>query len=160
MADLFPVNGAKIYIGSASMPRPDADVSESDFSAVSWVEVKYWQSMGKIGDSAALITTPLIGEGRDLKQKGTRNAGQMQNKFAVSATDSGQLAMIAAEATAYNYPFRIVFNDAPDGGTPTSKYFVGLVMDVSEDGGNANTARLMNGTIEINSNVATVEAAA
>lgn len=160
MAELFPVNGAKIHIGTASMAVPDTgQVAVSDFSAVVWTQISDWQTMGKVGDASALITTPIIDRARDLKQKGTRNAGQMANKFVVNATDAGQLALIAAEATAYNYPFKIVFNDAPSGGTPTSMYFVALVTDVSEDGGGANTARLMNGTLELNTNVATTEAA-
>jgi hypothetical protein len=159
MADMFPVAGAEIYIGG-SMSVPTSDVTESSFSAVSWTLIDGWSTMGAIGDKAALITTPIINRGRDTKQKGTRNAGSMANKFAVIADDAGQLAVIAAEATALNYPFKIVFDDAPSGGTPTTKYFIGLVTDASEDGGNANTVRLMNGTIEVNTNVVTVEAAA
>lgn len=159
MADMFPVAGAKIYIGAA-MAVPTEDVTAADFAAVSWTLIDGWSTMGAIGDKSALITTSLINRGRDAKQKGTRNAGSMANKFAVISDDAGQLAVIAAEGTNLNFPFKIEFDDAPSGGTPTLKYFIGLVTDASEDGGSANTVRMMNGAVEINSNVVTVAASA
>ena len=108
---LYAVAGCKFYVGAAA-DIPDGDLDEASFSGVSWTEVKGWTSMGAFGDTAALITTPLIGEGRDAKQKGTRNAGQMQNTFAVNNTDAGQIALIAAERTSLNYPFKLTLNDA------------------------------------------------
>lgn len=160
MADLFPVAGATIWIGNASMAVPSVDVNEASFSGVTWVQVKGWQNMGAIGDTSALISTDLIDRDRTIKQKGVKNAGGMQNQFAIISDDAGQIALIAAANSNLNYPFKIVFDDAPEGGSPTSKYFVGLVMGASESGGGANTVRMLNSTIEINSNVATVAAAA
>lgn len=239
MPQLYPVAGAKIYIGPAINVVPDdADIDATDFAAVSFTEVKGWQTMGAIGDAAALITESVISSGRDLKAKGTRNAGSMQNNFIILPTDTGQIALIAAEATDYNYPFKLAFDDAPPvksatvtmtiaspgvvswaghtlvngdkvkfsttgalptgltagteyfvvgaaGGTfnvaataggaaivtsgtqsgvhtamsipsGTTKYFYGIVMTAQENGGGANTARLLSGNIEINSPVITV----
>ena len=112
MATLHPVAGCKFYIGPA-MDLPDVDVTEADFSSVVWTEVKRYMEAGALGDAAALITTPLIDLQRDVKQKGTRNAPSRQDNFALSATDAGQLALIAAEKTNYNYPFRVDLNDTP-----------------------------------------------
>lgn len=112
MATLYPVAGCKYYIGAA-IELPDDDIDESTFDGVSWTEVKSWMEAGALGDAAALITTPLIDRKRDVKQKGTRNAPSRQDNFALAATDAGQLAMIAAEATDYNYPFKVLLNDAP-----------------------------------------------
>ncbi|WP_322886993.1 hypothetical protein U8C36_12130 [Sinorhizobium medicae] len=239
MAQLYPVAGAKIYIGPAVNNVPDdADINEALFSSVSFTEVKGWQTMGAIGDAAALITESVISSGRDLKAKGTRNAGSMQNNFIILPDDVGQIALIEAEATPYNYPFKLLFNDAPPaktstvtmtiaspgviswnahvlaastpvkfsttgalptgltagttyyvlnptandfqvaatpGGaaidtsgtqsgthtattvpTGTTKYFYGIVMTAQENGGGANTARLLQGNVEINSAVLTV----
>lgn len=159
MSDLFPVAGSHIYIGPA-MTVPTSDVTSSTFTSVTWTEIDGWSTMGTIGDKAAMITTSLINRNRDVSQKGTRQAPSMANKFAVNTTDPGQLALIAGEASNLNYPFKIVFNDAPAGGTPTIKYFIGLVTDASEDGGAANTVRLMNGAIQVNTNTVTVPASA
>lgn len=160
MPQLYPVAGAKISIGPAVNTVPeDADIDASDFASVSWTEIKGWQTMGAIGDAATLITESVISSGRDLKAKGTRNAGSMQNNFIILPADTGQIALIAAEATDYNYPFKIEFDDAPPTGTApkgTIKYFYGIVMTAQENGGGANTARLISGNIEINSKIVTV----
>jgi hypothetical protein len=239
---LYPVAGSKVYMGPAVNIVPDdADVDATDFASVTWTEVKGWQTMGAIGDAATLISEDVISSARTLKAKGTRNAGSMQNNFIVLPTDPGQIALIAAEATDYNYPFRLVFDDAPPvnssaatitiaapgvvtwtahgravndpvkfsttGALPTGlvagttyyvktvtdantitlsatpggaaitttgaqsgvhtistvptgsvKYFYGIVMTAQEQGGGANTARLLQGTVEINSPVITVPA--
>jgi hypothetical protein len=236
---LYPVAGSKIDIGPAvnSVPE-DADMIASLFSSVSFTEIKGWQTMGAIGDAATLVTESVISSGRDLKAKGTRNAGSMQNNFIILPEDEGQIALIAAEATPYNYPFRIRFNDAPPAktstvtmtiaspgviswtahglaaGTPikfsttgalptgltagttyyvvsptandfsvaatpggaaiattgtqsgthtattvptgTIKYFYAIVMTAQENGGGANTARLLQGNLEVNSAILTV----
>jgi hypothetical protein len=112
MATLYSVAGCKYYIGAA-MELPDVDVVEADFASVVWTEVKNYMEAGALGDAAALITTPLIDRGRDVKQKGTRNAPSRQDNFAVAINDPGQIALLAAEKTNYNYPFRVDLNDTP-----------------------------------------------
>ena len=160
MADLYPVAGSKIYIGPAKATQA-SDFDASDFSALSWTLVDGWTQMGTVGDASQVITTALINRGRDVKQKGTKNAGSMQNVFAVIGDDAGQIALLAAEASPSNYAFKIAFDDAATSPaspvpTPTIKYFVGLVTSAQEAGGAANTVRNLNATIEINSNVVTV----
>ncbi|TBB27337.1 hypothetical protein ELH48_09330 [Rhizobium ruizarguesonis] len=239
MPQLYPVAGAKIYIGPAVNSVPDdADVDVTDFASVTWTELKGWQTMGAIGDAATLISEDVISSGRTLKAKGTRNAGSMQNNFIIMPNDPGQIALIAAENTDFNYPFKLAFDDAPPpkvsvvtmtiaspgviswtahglaagtaikfsttGALPTGltagttyyvvnpttdafsvaatpggsaiattgtqsgvhtattvpsgtvKYFYGIVMTAQENGGGANTARLLQGNVEINSPVITV----
>lgn len=242
MAQLYPVAGSRFYVGAPVNVVPsDDDISASSFASVVWTEVDGWQNMGSIGDSATLISEDIINSGRTIKQKGTKNAGSMQNNFIVLPTDEGQIAMIAAADTPWNYPFRITFDDAPPaasstvtvtiagpgvvtwtghgltagdqvkftttgalptgitagttyfvkevlsvdtfsisataGGTaitttgtqsgthtgttvptPTIKYFYGVVMSAQEQGGGANTARLIQCNVEINSPVITVAA--
>lgn len=240
MPQLFPVAKSKVHMGPAVTSVPDdEDIDVTDFAGYSFTEIKGWQTMGSVGDAAALITEAVISSGRDLKAKGTRNAGSMQNNFIILPDDPGQIALIAAEATPYNYPFKITFDDAPPadssvvtmtiatpgvitwtshglavdepvkfsttgalptglvagttyyvkttpdadtftvtatvGGSaittsgtqsgvhtattvpsPTTKYFYGIVMSAQEQGGGANTARLLAGNVEINSPVITV----
>jgi hypothetical protein len=160
--DLYPVAGSKIYIGTAMATQAD-DFEESDFAAVSWTEIDGWSQMGAYGDAAQVITTSLINRGRDVKQKGTRNAGSMQNVFAEIADDAGQAALIAAEKTSSNYAFKIEGDDAatsPASPTPqpSKAYFVGLVTSAQRAGGAANTVKNLNATIEINSNIVDVAA--
>lgn len=159
--DLFPVAGMKLFIGGVKALQA-ADFVEADFSGETWVEIDGWSQMGSVGDTAALITTSLINRGRDIKQKGTTNAGSMENVFAVIPGDPGQEALIAAAAGAnkQNYAFKIEHNDDPGGtgSAPSMSYFVGLAMNSNESGGEANTIRNLNATIEINSNIVNVDA--
>jgi hypothetical protein len=159
---LYSVAGCKLYIGGVLDDQSD-DFVASDFSSVEWTEVSGWSQCGAIGDTSQVITTSLIGEGRDKKMKGTRNAGSMQNVFACDDTDAGQIALIAAEKTNKNYAFKIELNDAASGPpspvpVPSMRYFIGMVMSASEQGGEANTVRNLDCTIEINSNVVRVAA--
>ena len=236
--DLYAVAGATISIGAA-IAAPSEDMVVGDFASVSWTEIDGWETAGAYGDAAALITTALINRGRDIKQKGTFNAGQMQNNFAILPLDAGQIALKAAARTRNNYPFKIEWDDTPaarsatvtisnaspgvitwedhgleagdkitlattgalptglsaattyyvktaldadtftvsatNGGTvidtssagsgthtattqPTASvdYFVALVMGAPKQGGNANTARMLQSTLEINSNIVEV----
>lgn len=111
---LFPVAGSRIYIGQAVNDVPDDDdMTEALFASTTWTEIDGWQTMGSIGDSKTLITEQVINRGRDIKGAGTKNSGSMQNNFLILPEDDGQIALIAAENTPYNYEFRIVHNDAP-----------------------------------------------
>ena len=158
MAELIPVAGAKIYIGDTTLDTKSTNFAESDFDAQSWTEIDGWELMGGIGDEAEMITTNLINRNRTLKQKGTRDAGTMENRFAILRDDAGQIALIAAEATNDNYAFKIEFDDS-GGANPTTLFFIGLVTNVREVGGEANTVQMMNGSIAINSNIVTKDAA-
>lgn len=157
---LYPVAGCKFFISEDPFPEQSADVVAADFTPVAWVEVGKWTSMGPYGDSAQLITTDLIGEGRTKKMKGTRNAGSMANTFAVDASDEGQIKMLEASQTLENYAFQIELNDSGGGtGAVNSKrQFYGLVMQSQEAGGGANTVQTLNATVEINSNIVTIDA--
>lgn len=156
---LYPVAGCKIYIGGVLSDKA-TDFTASDFSGVTWTVIDGWEQMGSMGDTAQVITTSLINRGRDIKQKGTRNAGSMENVFAIVPADAGQIALIAAEKTSNNYAFKVELNDAPvgDDPTPSQRLFVGLVTSAQEAGGEANTVQKLNATIEINSNIVPVAA--
>jgi len=151
---LYPVAGCKIYIGGIKATKK-TDFTAADFASETWTEVDGWSSMGPFGDTAALITTSLINQNRDIKQKGTTNAGTMQNVFAAQDDDAGQIKMKAAAAGAVkdSYSFRVDFNDAVGTGAPSKVYFVALVMSAQIAGGTANTIRNLNATLELNSNI-------
>jgi hypothetical protein len=241
--ELYPVAGCRIYLGlSAALKTTDFVLA--DFPAVtdvSWLEIDGWTQMGAFGDTGALITTALINRGRDVKQKGTANAGSMANVFAAVPGDAGQarLKQASKPSNKKNYQVRIDLNDAPEtesvvtisiatpgvvswaanglangnkvvlqttgalptglspgveyyvvavaagtfqlaltpGGAaiattgtqsgvhtavatknPTRVYFMALAMNAQQQGGEANTIRNINTTLEINSNI--VESAA
>lgn len=162
MATLYAVAGMKIYLGPVFDLDGD-DVEASDFSGLTFTQIKGWQTMGSFGDAAAEITESIIDMQRDQTVKGTRNAGTMQNNFTVIPSDTGQLAAIAAEKTSFNYAVKVEGNDKPaSGSSPKNsvRYFAALVTTAQEQGGGANTAQLFNVTFKINTNIVRVAASA
>jgi hypothetical protein len=113
MTTLYPVSGCKLYIGGVKSDQ-DTDFTATDFNGVTWTQINGWSQAGSFGDTAQVITTSLISLGRDKKQKGTANAGSMQNVFALNLSDPGQLALISAALPSdkNNYAFRVDLNDA------------------------------------------------
>jgi hypothetical protein len=112
MAALVSTAGCKFYIGGA-LSSTVADFTETSFAGQTWVEVDGWMTKGDLGDSAEEINTPLINRGRNVKQKGTFDAGTMENVFAWTPNDPGQLAMIAASKTRNEYAFKVEYSDIP-----------------------------------------------
>lgn len=161
MSKLFATAGTKLHIGAA-LASDGSDFDAADFTTGSpaWTEVGGTTNLGSAGDTAELITSNQIAINRTRKAKGTRNAGSMQVVCDIDYADAGQLALIAAEKTPHSYMFRLTFNDAPPGGTPSIRYFVAFVMSAAEQLDEANNAMKLNVTLEIDSNIVRVAAAA
>lgn len=156
---IFATAGAKIYIGNP-LAAKSADFVLGDFAGQSWVQIGWPENMGEFGDESAEITFDAISEQRTQKLKGTRNAGNMALVFGVDSDDEGQIALRAAEATPLDYAFKIEFNDAPAGGTPSERYFIAKVMTAREVLDTTNNVVRLNATLGINSNIVRVQAAA
>lgn len=157
MAGIFATAGSKLYIGGGLAAKLD-DFVLADFAGQSWVEVGWMENIGAFGDEASTITFDAIGQNRTLKFKGTRNAGDMQAVCGLDYEDTGQNAVRAGQETPNNYAFKVEFNDAPVGGTPSERYFIALIMSAREQLDGANSVMKMNMTLGVNSNVVHVNA--
>ncbi|WP_416355558.1 hypothetical protein ACLNGM_15070 [Aureimonas phyllosphaerae] len=154
----FATAGSKVYIG-APLDLKTTDFVAADFTSQTWVEIGALTSIGSVGDTNAEITANEIGLGRDVSAKGTANAGTMTLTANIDTSDTGQIALRAAQKSISNYAFRIVFPDAPaTGASPkgSQRLFVGLVMGVPENLGSANQFATVDATVKINSNVVQV----
>jgi len=158
MSDLETIAGAKFYIGGV-LESKIVDFIASDFDAQPWLTVDGWESLGAYGDSSETIATNLINRGRVTKQKGTFDAGDMSNTFATVPGNTGQAALKLAAKSKSNYAFKIQYDDAPSGGTPSQDLFIGLVMSAPFAGGGANDVKKVDVAIGINSNIVEVAAA-
>jgi hypothetical protein len=156
MATPRPVSGMKFWIGGVLAKKTTPFVA-SDFAAISWVQVNGWKTMGQVGDSSALITTPLIDTARDDYQKGTAAAPAQTMSFIEIIDDAGQLALIAAGQPTVKdtYAVRIDGNET-GGSTPSYRYYIALIMGTPEAGGEANTALLLNVNVQPCSNIVRV----
>lgn len=155
----FATAGSKVYIGGTKSMQ-SADFVASDFNAESWIEIKSLETIGTVGDTANAVTFAEIGDARQKTLKGLRVAEPMSLVAAINYDDAGQLAALAAAQTNYDYSFRIQFNDAPPGGTPSYRYFIAKVMSASEALDGADNVMKVTFNLAVNSNVVRVSAAA
>ncbi|MDI7864087.1 hypothetical protein MRS76_19240 [Rhizobiaceae bacterium n13] len=156
---VYATAGAKLYIGGVKAQQ-STDFIASDFSAEVWVEVEEVEGLGSVGDTSEAISFTSLGDSRTRTFKGPRSAGAMEVVMGIDPADAGQVALIAAEKTKFDYAFRIVLNDAPQGGTPSERLFIAKVMSQAEQFDQANNIMKLNASLGVNSNIVRINAAA
>ena len=160
MSHIFATAGTKIAIGPV-LTSDGSDLEATDFTdgTPTYTEIGGTTNLGSAGDTSELITSNHIGTARTRKAKGTRNGGTMEVAMDLDYADAGQIALIAAEKTKDTYAFKVTFNDAPAGGTPSIRYFTALITRAGEQFDEANSVMKLNATLEIDSNIVRVAAA-
>lgn len=149
--------GCKLFIGTAAVTIPTTGaVDATFFDTVTWEPVGELTDLGELGDSAEEITADIINRGRRVRSKGTKDAGMMNVTALSDSDDTGQEAMIDAEGTDNDWPFKIELTDAPEGGTPSQRLFAGVVMSTREAFGTANNFVTRNLSIGVNTNIVRV----
>lgn len=127
--------GAKLYIG----PVNSSATTSTQYSALSYTEVKEIESIGEFGDAASTIQFTSLGDARVRKRKGVRDAGDLNVVCANDPLDAGQLEMVAGEKTSFTYAFKIVLEDSADANdTDSTFYFRALIATARLNVGQAN----------------------
>lgn len=111
--------GARVYIGPVNNTAND----ETAYAALSYTEVLDIESTSEFGDQASTIEFTALGDARVRKRKGVRNAGDMSMVVANNPLDTGQIALIAAEATEFTYAVKIVLADGADANDTDSVFY-------------------------------------
>ena len=146
---VYTASGAKLSIGSSVAP---ATLNRAGYETdSSYVEVGEIEDMGEFGDEASSVTFAAIGDGRVRKSKGARDAGTMELVIGFDSQDTGQASLRDAEATTFNYNFKVELADAPNA-TQTNSifYFRGLVMSQRIAIGTNDNIMRMNVTVGVN----------
>lgn len=152
--------GTKFFISPTAIDT-DATNKLTDAAAITffdaisdWVEVEEVEDFGELGDSSEAITFTAVGNRRVRKLKGPKDAGTQTLTVGRDPLDDGQEALIAAEATDYNYPIKIEMADArtPDH-TDSVIYYGGLVMSKPTNLGNVSNVVRRTFNIGINTGV-------
>lgn len=154
---VFTTAGTKVFIGAVLAAKTD-DFVAADFTSQVWAQIGSLENIGTFGDTATEVTFDDISKNRTTKLKGTRNAGNLELVTGIDYTDAGQIALLAAEKSVHDFAFKVEFNDAPEGGTPSQRLFIGKVMSAAEALDTANNVMKLNSTIGINSNIVRVNA--
>lgn len=157
MSVLYSTNGMKIHIGTAKAYN-STDFTAADFSSMTWTEVGGVTNMGSIGDSAELLSAKVISDNRVRKAKGIFNSGSQQIVATLDHADPGQIALREARKVRGTFAFKVTFNDAPAGGTPSVRYYTALVMESVEQFNQADNVMELQATLEIDSNIVEVDA--
>lgn len=153
---IFTIADAKVYIGTTT-----AAADETDFAADTYTEITPVETIGDFGDTATDVPFTGLSDGRTQHLKGSKDAGTMQLTCGWDSSDAGQTALKAAFASPNDYNFKILFNDAPEGGTGSVTYFRGKVMSFSRVlGTGPNNVIKLQANIGINSDQIEVPASA
>lgn len=155
--------GARFYIGPTLVPATvkamDDAAAKTYFEAIiegDWTEVEEIESFGDLGDMSQPINFTAVKDGRVNKLKGPRDAGTMQIVVGVDELDAGQVALVAAEKTNFNYAFKIVYDDArTEAYSPTTDYFGGLVMSRAKHIGGASDVTKRTFEVAVNTQIVT-----
>ena len=156
---IYSAAKTKLFIGGPKSASYAAPLAASDFTSVTWTKVSPIETIGSFGDSSEEVTFTSIDDSRTRRLKGARDAGVLEVSAGRDYSDAGQEAMLAAEASPNDFAFKIEMNDAPEGGTPSIRYFVGQVMSAQEQVEGVNSILKVVYRIAINSNVVRVNAA-
>lgn len=125
---------SKIYICATAQ---NADLDQSGYEALTWVEIGYVGSRGEAGTITNVLTYNTWGTTVAQKAKGVSDAGSPELEVARSMTDAGQILLRAAAAVGNNnsYAFKELRADGAVGATGTVIYNRGLVMGPKRPGG-------------------------
>jgi len=140
--------GAKIYIGTTA---PAATLTT--YAADTYTEIKEVEDLGEFGDESAEVEIQTIGDARKRRVKGPRDAGLLALVCLRDAQDAGQTALIAAEKTDLAYNLKIVADDAPTGGTPTTFFMKVMVMSAKLSFGGADQVTKITFGLAINTEI-------
>lgn len=170
MGQLFATANTKLFIGPAKAYTGTAftagDFPTEGENAIAWTRIGGTTDLGQLGRTTTMVESPQI-DGNDpgntaiiRKRKAVRRPGTMTIVCDNDPTDAGQVALIAAENSSRDsFAFKIEFDDAPAGGTPSTRFFVAYVIDNPEQFNDANSAIKLNATLEIDGNIVRVAAA-
>jgi len=154
---IFASNGATLHI--CTTPQTSEPADQAAWEALTYVETLEVESIGSLGDTSNEITFASLSDSRTQRVKGTRDAGTIEIVMGADYADAGQIALIAAEKTDGNYAFKIVFDDAPSGGTESVRYFLAMVGSANETLDTADNVIKLNSSLWINSAITRVDAA-
>lgn len=154
----FSIGPQTAYATTVDWSEPEEDIIAA-FEALTWTKIGSVEDLGEFGDEASEITFSSLDDRRVQKFKGTFDAGTVTVQTGSDPTDAGQLAMIEAFATDFDYPFRVTLNDALTvGGTPTTLYFAGKVMSKRRNVGDVENVVRQSFPVGINTEIIEVPA--
>lgn len=156
---LFTTAGSRFYIGDM---RPDwgaRPVTVADFAGEHWTQISSVENMGQLSSDWSLTDVsapnPYNPDGPIIQTliKTGRNAARMQLVMAWKKDDAGQAMLADAESSVEHFAFRIVFNDAPEGGAASERQFIASVVALSQGMDVANSILTLSAELLVQSTI-------
>lgn len=110
---MFSPANTKWFIGPVRNIKL-AEFVETDFPTIgsnAWTEIAEAEAAGTLSTAAAEIVFDSITANRKRRFKGARETPPLTLSFGRDVSNKGQQALYAAEATDFNYAFRVDFTD-------------------------------------------------
>ncbi|PHR83099.1 hypothetical protein [Henriciella sp.] len=143
--------GSKLYISPTPI-EPDTLIEGTNseaitaFEAISdWVEVEEVEDFGNLTETSEVITFTAVGNRRVRKLKGPRDGGTQSVVVGRDPLDEGQIELMAAADSDFNYPFKVELADARTSDhTKSVQYYLGLVTSKTTNLGNVSNVHRRN----------------
>lgn len=149
---LSTTSGAVISIGTTTEAA-----NLTQYAADTYIAIKHVEDIGEFGDEAAEVEFVSVdfdaGGARKQRFKGSQDAGVITLVCGRDPLDAGQQALIAASRTEDEYNLKIVANDAPAGGTPSTFYMRVLVMSAKVNFSGADDVTRITFNLAINTEI-------
>jgi hypothetical protein len=154
----YAAAGAKVFICTTVQFSEPADAAA--YAGLSYTEIGDVSEIGEYGDEARILTAETLQDNRVFKAKGTRDAGTVPLICLDRPDDTGQQALITAEAAnAGMYAFKVTLpNKLTSGGTDQIDYFCALVSSKKLNVGGANNIVKRGWNLAINTKITTTAA--
>lgn len=137
----FTNSGSTVSISTTAQ---NAHLDETEFEALTYVEIANIGSLGERGAATNIVSYDTWDTETTLKSKGITNAGDPVLEVAQDLDDPGQIALRAAALTPDNYAFVV---ERPNG---ELEYFRGLVTGPTDPGGRNEDFVINNFTLALN----------
>lgn len=148
-------SGVQVFIGTTT-----AAENLSQYLTDTYTEVGEVEDLGEFGDESEEVTFASLANARLQKLKGVRDAGTLALICGHDDSDTGQDALIVAEADdTLDFNFKVILNDKLTlGGTPSEHYFSGKVMGKRLGVGTVNNVVRRTFNIGVNTEILSIDA--
>ena len=139
----YTLAGAKLAV-SVALPATE---DEAGYDSLTWVEIGEIESFGERGRSYTSVQWLPLSKRREEVRKGSYTEGAPTYVLGKDIADAGQVILAAGLLSDDDIAFKEI---APDG---SYEYFSGVVLGLSNAGGDVNTIQRQNLAININVDV-------
>jgi hypothetical protein len=116
--------GAKIYIGPTT-----AAATAQEYAALTYVEITGVETIGDFGATFSTVKHNPLSGAPTKKMKGSKDSGDSEIALARDPLDPGQIALMAALASRFEYAFKITVEDAADANDIDSVFYFHAIVN-------------------------------